>query len=136
MHEEAFKQIFSLISIRLEKVVKWQHLHGEGFGAVVTDMDKGQLEGNIFLIYSKYILNILGFGRYLTSVDPSHRPWLWQVQHTIIYCQIHFQRSIDRAAGTQGRSNTSIHARMGELTRCQSEADYYSLCDELISMYS
>lgn len=59
IYEEAFKQIFGLISVRLEKEVKWQHLHGGGFGAVVTDMDKEQLEVNILLIHSEYNLNKL-----------------------------------------------------------------------------
>ena len=50
MYEEAFTLTFSLISIRLEKEVQWQHLHQRGFACIVTDMDLGQLEGNMFLI--------------------------------------------------------------------------------------
>ncbi|KAF1811308.1 hypothetical protein P152DRAFT_68557 [Eremomyces bilateralis CBS 781.70] len=117
-YQKAFQALFTLISSRLEREVCWQYLHGRGFGTVVVDMELGQLEG---------------FGQYLATLDSESRSWEWQVQNTVIFCQIHFQRSIDRAAGTSNRSTTSIHSRMGELARCRSEEDYYDLCEELMS---
>jgi hypothetical protein len=98
-------------------------------------MDLGQLEGNnSFLIHFECIINILGFGLYLRSLDSQMRSWEWQVQNVIIFCQIHLQRSIDRAAGSQGRSTVSIHTRMFELVKCQTREDYDLLCDEIIGI--
>jgi hypothetical protein len=51
-----FKRVFSIIEERLQTPVHWQHLHGDGFAAMVMDMDTKQLPGesiiNIFLTYS------------------------------------------------------------------------------------
>jgi len=132
---KAFEALFRLISSKLEHEIRWKHLHSSGWTCIVTDMDRGQLQGNIFQIDLESITNRLGWGLYLSSIDPERRSWEWQVQNTVILCSIHFKRSIDRAAGTAGHTTTSIHARMGELARCQSREDYFKLCDELIGTF-
>jgi len=129
VYELAFKRLFHAIQCRTESQVRWRHLHDTGFEAVVTDMDEAQLEGmKVSAIHSQYIDNRLGLGEYLSSVDSKNRPWSWQAMHVNITCQVHFQRSIDRAAGTQGRTNMSVHQRMSELASCTSKDDYFALC--------
>jgi hypothetical protein len=63
---------------------------------------------------------------YLHDIDPIHRPALWQIQSTIIYCTIHFQRGITRAAG-QSRFPDSIHSRMESLLTAKSKDDYMAI---------
>ena len=43
----------------------------------------------------------IGFGRYLTSIDPERRSWQWHLKNTIVLCTIHFSRGILKAAGTE-----------------------------------
>jgi hypothetical protein len=40
-----FKQAFQIIGDLCQKEVKWIHIHGTGFGALVMDMDSKQLSG-------------------------------------------------------------------------------------------
>jgi len=53
MYYRMFTRVFSLIEERLQVVIHWQHLHGDGFAAMVMDMDTKQLPGecvtNMFL---------------------------------------------------------------------------------------
>ena len=45
MYYQMFKRVFALIEERFSHRVRWQHLHGEGFTALVMDMDTKQLPG-------------------------------------------------------------------------------------------
>jgi hypothetical protein len=45
MYYQMFKRVFDLIETRFGYPVRWQHLHQEGFGALVMDMDTKQLPG-------------------------------------------------------------------------------------------
>ena len=46
-------------------------------------------------MYLECFTNILiGFSAYLQELDPEHRSWQWQIQHTVIYCTVHFKRGI------------------------------------------
>lgn len=45
--------VFTLIEDKFGYHVRWQHLHSEGFAAMVMDMDTKQLPGK------EYVLNIL-----------------------------------------------------------------------------
>lgn len=51
MYYKMFTRVFSLIAERLETSIHWKHLHGNGFTAMVMDMDTKQLPG-------KYIIDI------------------------------------------------------------------------------
>lgn len=123
-----FREVFRIVGSLCQTEVKWRHLHGTGLGALVMDMDSKQLSGNILLIYYQYITNIflIGFGHYLSELDPQHRPWQWHIKRTVVYCTIHFERGIVRAAGTEGGADTP-RTRMKQLPFCQSKDDYYSL---------
>ena len=47
MYYRMFTRVFSLIEERLQTSVHWQYLHGDGFAAMVMDMDTKQLPGTI-----------------------------------------------------------------------------------------
>jgi hypothetical protein len=47
MYYQMFKRVFTLIETRFGYPVRWQHLHQEGFGALVMDMDTKQLPGSL-----------------------------------------------------------------------------------------
>jgi hypothetical protein len=61
MYHRMFTRVFSLMEERLQTSIHWQHLHGDGFAAMVMDMDTKQLPGesiaNILLIHYSYIDN-------------------------------------------------------------------------------
>lgn len=45
MYYQMFKRVFALIKRKYNYSVRWKHLHGEGFAALVMDMDTKQLSG-------------------------------------------------------------------------------------------
>lgn len=47
MYYQLFTRVFRLIEERFGFTVRWQHIHGEGFGALVMDMDTKQLPGRL-----------------------------------------------------------------------------------------
>jgi len=61
MYHRMFTRVFSLMEERLQTSIHWQHLHGDGFTAMVMDMDTKQLPGeriiNIFLTCYLHIDN-------------------------------------------------------------------------------
>ena len=40
-----FKQVFNLANERLQRPIHFHHIHGDGFVAVVSDLDWKQLKG-------------------------------------------------------------------------------------------
>jgi hypothetical protein len=76
-------------------------------------------------------MNWTGLGEYLKSIDPQQRDWLWQIEHCIVYCTVHFNRGIDLAAGASGNMD-SLRGQMLQLLDCQSRADYLQLVHLLI----
>ncbi|KAF2785525.1 hypothetical protein K505DRAFT_261890, partial [Melanomma pulvis-pyrius CBS 109.77] len=96
--------------------IRWKHLHKEGFVGVTVDMDGKQMAG---------------LGKYLTTIDPLHREWQWQLKNVVVFCQIHFLRSIT-AAGGAVENSYSVHSRMRALLTCQSLEEYLELCNCLI----
>ena len=56
MYYQMFKRVFTLIERKLHTSIRWEHIHKEGFAAMVMDMDTKQLPGissidNIFDMY-------------------------------------------------------------------------------------
>ncbi|KAG9240436.1 hypothetical protein BJ878DRAFT_468327 [Calycina marina] len=85
---------------------------------------------------SQYIANFLGFGQYLHELDVLKRPWQWHVTKTVIYCTIHIQRGVIKAAGT-GSASTELHKRMAQLLYVKFREECFELCSLLInSTYS
>jgi hypothetical protein len=121
-----------LISESLQTPIRWSCLHGDGIQTVAMDMDKAQVKGNYTIIDIGLNLIYLGFGLFLSSLDPEARPWFWYTHRTIIYCSIHFQRGIRQSAGTDIYPG-SIHERMIALLDCTKE-DYYVICQLLIGI--
>ena len=45
MYTRMFTRVFQLIHERLQVEIHWKHIHGDGFHAVVMDMDSKQCSG-------------------------------------------------------------------------------------------
>lgn len=84
---------------------------------------------NYFLTTCGPLTNYLGLGQYLSEIDPQHRDPVWQLEHIIIFCRVHFQRSILKAIGTRHRGSP-LWSLMMDLLNCSSEAEY----DELLRL--
>jgi hypothetical protein len=82
----------------------------------------------------KPLINYLGLGQYLQEIDPFHQPVLWQLQRLIIFCRVHFFRTITEAVGSNNKGS-GVWSRMAGLIDCKSEEDYDQLCDLLIGKY-
>jgi hypothetical protein len=48
MYQDLFQRLFNVITLRLGRPIRWQHLHGDGFAAVISDMDAKQVTGKRF----------------------------------------------------------------------------------------
>ncbi|KAJ5684482.1 uncharacterized protein N7477_000827 [Penicillium maclennaniae] len=80
MYFELFKALFQKIAEVARSPVQWHHIHRNGIQAVIVDMCAKQASG---------------FGHYLTTIDPT-RTWQQHVQSIFLYCQVHFQRNLNR----------------------------------------
>lgn len=96
-------------------------------------MDSKQYTGKYFYTSYEVATKYLGLGRYLSEIDPRNRDVTWQLQHIIIFCRVHFQRSILKAIGSRSQG-TPLWSRMMSLLDCNSEDDYDALLDLLISI--
>jgi hypothetical protein len=96
-------------------------------------MDSKQYTGKYSSTTLEVPTNYLGLGRYLSEIDPQHQDITWQLQHIIIFCRVHFQRSILKAIGTNNHGSP-LWSRMMSLLDCKSEDDYDSLLGLLISI--
>jgi hypothetical protein len=61
------------------------------------------LVGNWSQTTDKILANCLGLGRFLQEIDPLHRPILWQLKGIIIFCRVHFFRTITEAVGNKNK---------------------------------
>lgn len=86
-------------------------------------------------IDSQVLIHYLGLGKYLQEIDPLQRPMLWQLQGIIIFCRVHFFRTITEAVGRNDRG-IGVWSRMASLIDCKSEDDYVQLCELLIGKSS
>jgi hypothetical protein len=131
MYYQLFTRVFRLIEERFNYRIRWRLLHNEGFSAMVMDMDTKQLPGNTLKTLYERINNLLGFGRYLQDIDPERRPVQWQVERSVIYCLIHYQRGIERAVGRGSRHPDSPYGHCMALLNAETRGEYDRLCDEL-----
>ena len=55
-----FERVFHLLSERLQKRIRWKHIHGgeEGFEAVISDMDSKQMAGKISRSKLEHVANV------------------------------------------------------------------------------
>nr|XP_036574499.1 uncharacterized protein CTRU02_15524 [Colletotrichum truncatum]XP_036577385.1 uncharacterized protein CTRU02_12618 [Colletotrichum truncatum]XP_036580232.1 uncharacterized protein CTRU02_09877 [Colletotrichum truncatum]XP_036586904.1 uncharacterized protein CTRU02_03492 [Colletotrichum truncatum]KAF6780942.1 hypothetical protein CTRU02_15524 [Colletotrichum truncatum]KAF6784356.1 hypothetical protein CTRU02_12618 [Colletotrichum truncatum]KAF6788064.1 hypothetical protein CTRU02_09877 [Col len=113
MYQQMYTIVFKLLYKKFGYKVKWKHLHGRGLLGITVDQDHK---------------NLIGFGKYLSlECDPEHRPWAWQVERSVRFCLIHFQRGIE-AYCTEDRSPDSLWNQMRSLLFCRSSEDYFALC--------
>jgi hypothetical protein len=47
MYYQLFTRVFELIERQYGFTIRWQHIHGVGFAAMVMDMDTKQLAGSL-----------------------------------------------------------------------------------------
>ncbi|KAF1808090.1 hypothetical protein P152DRAFT_256677 [Eremomyces bilateralis CBS 781.70] len=115
-YQLAFERFFSTASKVAETPVKWKHVHEtavNSFSAVVMDMCPKQMKG---------------FGRYLKTVDPQRRSWDWHARRTVIFCRVHFFRSIEKLI-REDEAGLTLRSRLRSLLTCKTRDEYYQLCD-------
>jgi hypothetical protein len=99
-------------------------------------MDTKQYSGKYFSPAWQTVFNcLLGLGKYLSEIDPDFCDPYWHLQRIIVFCKIHFQRTILKCLGSNCQG-TSLWSRMMSLLEAKSEEDYDQLIDLLISMSS
>lgn len=114
--------------------VSFNYLHGHGIYGIIVDMDTKQYSGKCLRSTSQVLANRLqGLGKYLSEIDPLHRDSTWHLQRIIVFCKIHFQRTILKCLGSKSQG-TPLWSRMMSLLEAPSEEDYDQLIDLLISI--
>lgn len=126
-----FKKVFNIITRITGRPVHFDHIHLAGIHGIIVDMDTKQYTGKCLSSTMAVPTNCLGLGKYLQEIDPGHRDWRWQLQHIIVFCHIHFQRTILRTIGTQSKGS-GVYQRMMGLLGCQSEEEYDGHLDLII----
>lgn len=111
-----FKRAFSLVKKVTGKDIKFDPIHGCGIHGIILDMDTKQYTG---------------LGQYLSEIDPKHHDIIWHLQHMVVFCRVHYQRSILNAIGTRSQGSP-LWSRMMSLLDCKSEDDYDTLLDLFI----
>ncbi|ODM21423.1 hypothetical protein SI65_02267 [Aspergillus cristatus] len=111
-----FKRAFDLVQKITGHPVLFDSIHGTGVHGIIVDMDSKQYTG---------------LGKYLSEIDPQNHDVTWHLQHIIIFCRVHFQRSILNTIGTRNQGSP-LWSRMMSLLDCKSEADYDALVELLI----
>ncbi|BCR90626.1 uncharacterized protein ACHE_60512A [Aspergillus chevalieri] len=112
-----FKRVFDLVQRVSSQPVLFDSIHGSGIHGIIVDMDSKQYTG---------------LGQYLSEIDPQHQDIIWHLQRIIVFCRVHFQRSILKAIGTNNQGSP-LWSRMMSLLDCRSEDDYDRLLDLLIT---
>ncbi|KAF2192986.1 hypothetical protein K469DRAFT_281494 [Zopfia rhizophila CBS 207.26] len=117
MYELAFFYFFKLCSERAGKPVKWHHLHSEGWYSTTLDMCSKQIGG---------------FGSYLSSINPQHRDWRWQLRSCTRFYKVHFIRSINNAVSNSKYTKDSPRGRIRALLNAKTPEEYHHLCELLM----
>ncbi|PGG96334.1 hypothetical protein AJ80_09842 [Polytolypa hystricis UAMH7299] len=113
-----FKHVFDIVQRLTRKEATFYYLHGVGFRALLMDMCNKQMAG---------------LARYLAELDPQNHPCSWQLKNIVIFCHVHFFRSISNLVKPEDR-HISVYNRMTSLLNCQSEEQYMELCNLLIGL--
>ena len=127
-----FKRAFDLVQKITGHPVLFDSIHGTGVHGIIVDMDSKQYTGKYFTATSQALNNHLGLGKYLSEIAPQNHDVTWHLQHIIMFCRVHFQRSILNTIGTRNQGSP-LWSRMMSLLDCKSEADYDALVELLIS---
>ena len=96
-------------------------------------MDNKQYSGKYFKSNKQLLAKRLGLGKYLSEIDHEHREILWHLQRIIVFCRVHFQRTILKAIGTQNKGS-GIWSVMMNLLNCYSEDEYNQLIELYLSI--
>lgn len=125
-----FKRAFNLIQRISGKPVLFHPIHGTGIYGIIVDMDNKQYSGKYLASSFQAFTKCLGLGRYLAELDSQREEISWYLQRIIVFCHVHFQRTILSAIGTKSKG-TPLWSVMISLLHCPSEAAY----DDLIECY-
>jgi hypothetical protein len=111
--------------------IRFYYLHGEGLRAIVMDMDQGQFVGKkeytLILLGASSEL-VLGLGLYLQRRDPENREWTWQLRNIILFCHIHFKRTVRKMVPSEfGRVHSSGQTRLNSLLTSPTSEEYFEL---------
>ncbi|KAJ5885894.1 uncharacterized protein N7473_008568 [Penicillium subrubescens] len=112
-----YKKLFEVLFERVETVtgfpIRFYYLHSEGLRAIVMDMDQGQF---------------VGLGLYLQRRDPENREWTWQLRNIILFCHIHFKRTVRKMVPSEfGRVHSSGQTRLNSLLTSPTSEEYFEL---------
>jgi hypothetical protein len=130
-YHRLFQRAFALIHKISRQPVLFDHLHATGIHGVIVDMDHKQYTGKRFLSTCQAPAKYLGLGRYLSEIDPHHRDINWHLERLIVFCRVHFQRTVLKAIGTN-KKGSELWQRMMDLLKCGSAEEYDYLLDLLI----
>lgn len=72
----------------------------------------------------------------LQLYDPQHRPWQWQLLNIIIFCRVHFRRTVIKLVPETVVGYEEARERLMSLLDSPSEDDYNLLLDLIISKYN
>lgn len=128
-----FKRAFALIEKISQRPVLFQPIHGIGIYGIIVDMDNKQYSGKYFKSNKQLLAKRLGLGKYLSEIDHDHREILWHLQRIIVFCRVHFQRTILKAIGTQNKGS-GLWSVMMNLLNCHSEDEYNQLIELYLSI--
>ncbi|KAJ6133753.1 hypothetical protein N7523_000075 [Penicillium sp. IBT 18751x] len=118
-YQMLFTYVLQLLEDVLEAPTNFYHLHNRGFKAIVVDMCYQQMKG---------------LGLYLQEQDIEHkRDWKWQCQSILIFCRMHFMRTVSKLIPTQeGERFQFARTRLINLLYCESKDDYLKLIQLII----
>ncbi|EEH41177.2 hypothetical protein PAAG_03463 [Paracoccidioides lutzii Pb01] len=112
-----FKRVFDIVQRLTGKQVTFHYIQGVGLRALIIDMCNKQMAG---------------LARYLAELDPQKHHFSWQLKNIVIFCHVHFFRSISNLVKSENQ-HISVYNRMTSLLNCKSKEQYMELCDLLIA---
>ena len=113
MYYHVFQAIFDIAKARYQLEARWRHIHGSGFGCVLSDQDTKQVPG---------------LCRYLASQDTS-KPMSWE-DHScqiIKLCKVHFSKRLE----LYFPRGSETYNTMLSLRSARSLTEYQHICDVL-----
>ncbi|KAJ5111672.1 hypothetical protein NUU61_001571 [Penicillium alfredii] len=117
-YEAIFTYAYELVGEVTGRPAQFYYLHNTGLKAIVFDMDWAQFKG---------------FGLFLQKQDPRKRPWDWQCRNIVMFCHVHFLRTVSRLVpANHGQIFQSSRTRLNAILSAKSEAEYYEIIDLII----
>ncbi|EMF07892.1 uncharacterized protein SEPMUDRAFT_112259 [Sphaerulina musiva SO2202] len=113
IYQQTFERLSRTLDSATGKPLRFRHIHQEGISAVMMDMSSKQASG---------------LGRFLEVLAPQ-MDWRTHIQSTVIYCSVHFTRSIHRAVG---KDYSPVIEKMQSLRSVTSQVAYTQVIADLM----